>query len=44
MIAVAGRIALGRARLHDAITEYTTLVQYFPANSFAEVTGFRAEL
>ena len=43
MIAVEERIAFGRAHLHDSITEYNTLVQRFPANLLAKVTGFRSK-
>ena len=41
--AVEERIAFGRAQLEDAIAEYNTLVQSFPANMLAKMTGFGSE-
>lgn len=43
MTAVEERIAFGRAQIQDAIAEYNTLIQRFPANLLAMVCGFRAE-
>lgn len=41
MTALEEKLAFGRAQVHDAIAEYNTLVQRFPANLLAKVTGFR---
>lgn len=41
--AVEEKIAFGRAQLQDAIAEYNTLVQRFPANLLAGMTGFQSE-
>ena len=41
--AVEERITFGRAQLEDGIAEYNTLVQSFPANMLAKMTGFGSE-
>lgn len=43
MTALEEKLAFGRAQVHDAIAEYNTLVQRFPASLLAKVTGFRCE-
>lgn len=43
LTALEEKIAFGRALLRDSITEYNSLVQRFPNNLLAAVTGFRSE-
>ena len=43
MTALEEKLAFGRAQVHDAIAEYNTLVQRFPASLLAKLTGFRRE-